>query len=83
MAHGRRLKFAKTSASQGPLVYVIDPDGSSRQSLSLLLQNAGYEVKAFASTQEFLEMAPVLMAGCVLLLTSACPRRVAWHSQES
>jgi FixJ family two-component response regulator len=49
------------------LVYVVDADQPSRQSLSRLLQRAGYSVKAFASGAEFLEVAPVLMLGCVVL----------------
>jgi PAS domain S-box-containing protein len=52
---------------EGSIVYVVDGDEASRRSLCLLLQGAGYEVKSFASAQSFLEVAPVLVPGCVLL----------------
>jgi PAS domain S-box-containing protein len=54
---------------EGSIVYVVDGDEASRRDLSLLLQGAGYEVKSFASAQSFLEMAPVLVPGCVVLDT--------------
>jgi PAS domain S-box-containing protein len=52
---------------EGSTVYVVDGDEASRRDLCLLLQGAGYEVKSFASAQSFLEVAPVLVPGCVLL----------------
>jgi PAS domain S-box-containing protein len=51
----------------GSTVYVVDGDEISRRDLCLLLQGAGYEVKAFASAQAFAEVAPVLVPGCVVL----------------
>ncbi|MEZ0168143.1 PAS domain-containing protein [Microvirga sp. TS319] len=51
----------------GTAVYVVDCDHASRRDLCLLLQEAGYVVKAFASAQSFLEIAPVLVPGCVVL----------------
>lgn len=53
----------------GSMVYIVDGKDSSRQELSLTLQEAGYQVKAFASAQAFLDVAPVLVPGCVLLDT--------------
>lgn len=38
-----------------PTVFVVDDDPSIRESLSLLLNSAGYRVKTFASAMEFLE----------------------------
>src|SRR5512143_1271078 len=55
------------TSHDGSVVYVVDADDASRQILSLLLQGAGYDVKAFASARAFLEVAPVLVPGCVLL----------------
>ena len=55
----------------GSMVYVVDNDEASRRDLCLRLQQAGYEVKAFASAQAFLEVAPVLVPGCVVLDTGA------------
>lgn len=51
----------------GSMVYVVDTDDASRANLSLLLQGAGYQVKTFASAQDFLDVAPVLVPGCVVL----------------
>jgi PAS domain S-box-containing protein len=51
----------------GSLLYVVDADDASRQELTLLLQGAGYNVKAFASARAFLDVASVLAAGCVVL----------------
>ena len=38
-----------------PIVYIVDDDPSVRNSLSMLLQSAGYAVQAFASANEFLD----------------------------
>jgi PAS domain S-box-containing protein len=54
---------------EGSMVYIVDGNEVSRRALSLLLQGVGYEVKAFASAQAFLEVAPVLVSGCVMLDT--------------
>jgi PAS domain S-box-containing protein len=51
----------------GLQTYVIDLDPASREGSSQLLQRAGYEVKTFASTTEFLNVASVLALGCVVL----------------
>lgn len=52
---------------EGSVVYVVDANDASRQDLVLLIQGAGYDVKAFASAGTFLRMASALMAGCVVL----------------
>jgi PAS domain S-box-containing protein len=51
----------------GRLVYVVDADEGSRERFTRLLRGAGYAVKAFASKRAFLEVAPVLVPGCVVL----------------
>ena len=51
----------------GSTVYVVDSNENSRRDLCLLLQEAGYEVKMFSAAQAFLEVAPVLVPGCVVL----------------
>src|SRR5689334_11719295 len=38
-----------------------------RESLSRLLREAGYDVRTFPSSKAFLEAAPALTAGCVVL----------------
>lgn len=50
-----------------PQVYVLNPDESSRERQSRLLQRSGYSVKGFSSSRVFLEVAPVLVPGCLLL----------------
>jgi FixJ family two-component response regulator len=49
------------------LVYLVDPDESSRQTATLLLGAAGYDVKSFPSAAVFLEIAPALVPGCVVV----------------
>ncbi|WP_162820493.1 PAS domain-containing protein [Microvirga calopogonii] len=51
----------------GSKVYLVDSNEVSRRELCLLLQRAGYEVKVFGSAKSFLEVAPVLVPGCVVL----------------
>ena len=52
---------------EGRFVYIIDADGVSCQSLSRVLREAGYDVRAFPSGKAFLESAPALVSGCVVL----------------
>ncbi|EIM25324.1 PAS domain S-box protein [Microvirga lotononidis] len=51
----------------GRFVYVVDADEPSRQDLTRGLRDAGYDVRAFPSGKAFLEAAPALAAGCVVL----------------
>ncbi|WP_262266546.1 PAS domain S-box protein, partial [Microvirga yunnanensis] len=51
----------------GRFVYVVDADEVSRQILTSGLRDAGYDVRAFPSGKAFLEAAPALAAGCVVL----------------
>jgi PAS domain S-box-containing protein len=55
----------------GSMVYVVDGNEGSRRELLLQLQEAGFQVKPFASVHAFLEVAPVLVPGCVVLDTRA------------
>lgn len=50
----------------GDQVYVIDSNGNSSRRLLLLLEDAGYEVTSFASSRAFLDIAPVLLPGCII-----------------
>jgi PAS domain S-box-containing protein len=52
---------------EGRFVYVVDAYEPSRQYLTRGLRSAGYDVRAFPSGKAFLEAAPALMAGCVVL----------------
>ena len=49
-----------------PKVYVVDDDAQMRVVLTRLLQ-AEYEVISFAAARQFLDVAPALQAGCLIL----------------
>jgi len=51
----------------GSMVYVVDGDEGSRRETAVLLQGAGYRVKSFATAQAFLDVASVLVPGCVIV----------------
>ncbi len=48
------------------LVYLVLDDDVAGGRLTRLLQDAGYEVKAFDTVDAFIELAPFVAAGCVL-----------------
>jgi FixJ family two-component response regulator len=50
-----------------PVVYVVDDDLSVREALAGLLRSVGLEVRAFSSTQEFLENPRPDAPGCLVL----------------
>ncbi|MGA2287753.1 MAG: response regulator FixJ [Bradyrhizobium sp.] len=47
-------------------VYVIDDDEAMRDSLSFLLESAGFDVRLFETAQSFLDVLPGLAFGCVV-----------------
>ncbi|WP_205772398.1 PAS domain S-box protein [Microvirga calopogonii] len=51
----------------GRFVYVVDDEEATHRGLSHLLREAGYRVRVFSSGKSFLEAAPALAAGCVVL----------------
>jgi PAS domain S-box-containing protein len=51
----------------GTRIYVVSTEAASRQRLSLLLGHAGYEVQPFDTARAFLDAAPALVPGCVVL----------------
>lgn len=53
--------------SQAPCVRVVDDDAAVLQSLDRLLRSAGFAVRTFASSQNFLDQHDSDMPGCVLL----------------
>jgi two-component system response regulator FixJ len=53
--------------SAEPTVYVVDDDAAVRRSLERLLDAAGFRVVSYDLSLAFLEAAPGLSAGCVLL----------------
>jgi two-component system response regulator FixJ len=52
--------------AEPPLVHVVDDDASVRDSLTMLLESAGFRVRAHGSAVSFLEAAPDRGVGCVL-----------------
>jgi FixJ family two-component response regulator len=48
----RRLQ---ESVSSGPVVFLVDDDGSVRRAMTRLIKSAGHAVRAFASASEFLK----------------------------
>jgi PAS domain S-box-containing protein len=69
--HGKVQRIAgiarDISQHDGSMVYIVDGNEASRQELSLLLQGAGYQVSQFPSAEAFLDVAPVVVPGCVVL----------------
>src|SRR5215475_963078 len=64
------LGHEEESSSMAPaksIVFVVDDDISVRESLELLIQNEGWQPKAFASAQEFLDCPRALVPNCLLL----------------
>jgi FixJ family two-component response regulator len=57
-----------SDVSQGtPIVFVVDDDISVRESLELLICNAGWQPMTFESAQEFLCREQVLVPSCLVL----------------
>jgi FixJ family two-component response regulator len=50
-----------------PIVYVVDDDVSVRESLELLIKNAGWKAELFASAQDFLSCPRVALPSCLVL----------------
>ena len=58
---------APAALSPMPVVYVVDDDSSMRAALEDLLASVGLQVRAFASTREFLASALDEAPGCLVL----------------
>jgi FixJ family two-component response regulator len=50
-----------------PIVFVVDDDVSVRESLELLIRNAGWKPEIFASAREFLARPRVAVPSCLVL----------------
>jgi len=50
-----------------PVVYVVDDDISVRESLELMIMNAGWQPRTFASAEEFLSHPRILAPSCLIL----------------
>ncbi len=56
-----------TASSPKPVVFVVDDDISVRESLELLMENAGWHPELFASAKAFLDHPPVSVPHCLVL----------------
>ena len=52
---------------ENPIVFVVDDDGSIRESLQNLIRSAGLKVQTFASAQEFLTSQGANAPSCLVL----------------
>ena len=50
-----------------PIVFVVDDDISVRESLELLIRNAGWQPELFETAQEFLSRPRVVVPNCLVL----------------
>ena len=50
-----------------PTVHIVDDDGAVRRSLECVLHAAGFKSMAYETAVSFLDAAPGVSAGCVLL----------------
>jgi FixJ family two-component response regulator len=53
--------------SDTPKVFIVDDDASVRDSISMLLEAAGYAVASFSRAEEFLDVCTPDTQGCVIL----------------
>jgi FixJ family two-component response regulator len=75
MMHGRAMRLARPTADDdvkllshaAPIVFVVDDDISVRESLELLIRDAGWQPETFESAPEFLSHPPVLVPSCLVL----------------
>jgi FixJ family two-component response regulator len=72
-----------------PIVFIVDDDISVRESLELLVAEAGWRPETFASAQEFLDRPRSLAPSCLILDVSLpdlngleLQKRVATHRDE-
>lgn len=87
--HGRVQRIGgiaeDITRSNGAQVYVVDGDDQSRRHLTQRLRKGGYEVKNFSSARAFLDVASVLVPGCVVLdiRSLATERRTLLHELKA
>jgi FixJ family two-component response regulator len=59
--------LGNTVTQPTPIVFVVDDDVSVRESLELLIENAGWRPETFVSAQEFLARPRALTPSCLVL----------------
>jgi len=61
------MKSANTPPDATPVVFVVDDDFSTRDSLELLIRSQGWQPQTFTCAQEFLACPRVLAPSCLIL----------------
>jgi len=64
-----------------PVVFIVDDDESVRRALERLMRSAGFDVRVFASAEEFLDQGCHNTPGC-LILDVRMPRMDGLELQE-
>jgi FixJ family two-component response regulator len=62
-----RYNLGNTVTQPTPIVFVVDDDVSVRESLELMIENAGWRPETFVSAQEFLARPRALTPSCLVL----------------
>jgi FixJ family two-component response regulator len=63
----RKSPMPRIMTQGAPIVFVVDDDVSVRESLELLIGNAGWQPELFESAQQFLRRERVLVPSCLIL----------------
>ena len=50
-----------------PIVHIVDDDSAIRDALSFLMKSIGFESKAYASAEAFLDQAELDRLGCLVV----------------
>lgn len=66
-ATGSAAQTTAAASAPGPTVFVIDDDASIRQSMGEMLQECGYVVQTYASSEAFLESCQRDITGCLVV----------------
>lgn len=57
----------RATVANDPTIFILDDDEAVRDSLSMLVESAGYKAETFASCREFLARPPFPRQACLLL----------------
>ena len=66
-AHVHSHETSEILKNNLPTIYIVDEEAAARESLMLLIREAGWQVEAFASAEEFLARPRTGNLGCVIL----------------
>jgi FixJ family two-component response regulator len=63
----RERRPSQSPSPETPIVFVVDPDASTRDTLASLIRSAGWEPRVAASAEEFLARPRSMTPGCLLV----------------